>query len=788
MVFVNLSLLLGTLLVGVPIVLHLAMRPKPRQLVFPALQFLRNHHQSNRRTLRLRHWLLLLLRTLLVALAALALARPSVSSHLWGNWLVVAALAVMLLLVVCLLLLGLATGRGARVAAILGALALATLAALVAMVAVTWRQSDVSLIGDREAPVAAVMVFDSSPRMQYQHENRSRLEQAQQMADWLVRQLPPDSQVAVLDSRGIAPVFSVDLAAARKTVERVKTTGAPRGLDQLLTTALSLVRQSVLRRREVYLFTDLAAAAWSFEPTRLQGPLRDASDTALYVIDVGVDAPRNIALSPPQLSAEITPEAGSVTIGTTISATGVEGRREVELWLEDLDPSLPVVRDENVVLPAARLRDRQEVDLRDGAAQTVEFSLSGLKLGTQHAQLRLVGPDALAADNVRHVTVVVRPPWLVLIAAPPTVDATGFVEAIAPYQHRVEQRAAYECLSVACDDIGNHRLEEMAAIVLLDPSPLSPPVWEQLGNYVRQGGALAMFLGHHAGDGKGFASGAAQELLPGRLARQYRVSGRDVYLAPHSFDHPVLRPFRPIASAVPWNQFPVFRHWSLQELAPDTTVVLRYGNGQPAILERPVGRGTVLTMTTPITELERPPGRQAWNELAGPDDWPRFILVNEIMRYLTQQDAGRFNIMTGQQIVLANRSDLAPARYLLFTPDGETQPIQARDEQLTITTTEMPGTYRLKGERDGPVTRGFSANLAADASRLERTSVQHLDTLLGEDRYQLAREREQIVRVQGTQRAGREFFPLLMVLLAVTLLLEQLLANRFYPDQDASTG
>ena len=150
MVFVNLSLLLGTLLVGVPIVLHLAMRPKPKQMVFPPLRFLRRHHESNRRTLRLRHWILLLLRSLLIALAALALARPSVSSNLWGNWLMIAALAVMTLLISVLWLVGITTGRGPLVAALLGSLALAVFAALVVMLFGTLRRSDASLIGDRE--------------------------------------------------------------------------------------------------------------------------------------------------------------------------------------------------------------------------------------------------------------------------------------------------------------------------------------------------------------------------------------------------------------------------------------------------------------------------------------------------------------------------------------------------------------------------------------------------------------------------------------------------------------
>ena len=214
-------------------------------------------------------------------------------------------------------------------------------------------------------------------------------------------------------------------------------------------------------------------------------------------------------------------------------------------------------------------------------------------------------------------------------------------------------------------------------------------------------------------------------------------------------------------------------------------VVLRYGDQQPALLERHVGKGTVLTMTTPITEVDRPAGRDPWNELAGPDDWPRFILVNQIVRYLTQHEAGRFNFETGQEVVLSNRPEHDPSRYLLFTPGGDTQPVQAKDEHVTIRTTETPGIYRLKGEFEGPVSRGFAVRLPARASRLDRTTTQQLDQLLGAERYQLARDQEQLVRIQGRQREGREFFPFLLTLVVTLLILEQLLANRFYRSSEA---
>ncbi|MHB8969186.1 MAG: BatA domain-containing protein [Pirellulaceae bacterium] len=787
MAFVNLSLLLGTMLIGIPIALHLVMRQKPKQLVFPAIRFIKKRHESNRRTLRLRHWILLLLRCLVIALAALALARPSVSSNLFSNWIILIGLTLLVLLIGTLLLVGLFTRQGRLLLAGLAVVGAAALAALGTMLIGTLRQSDASLIGDRQAPVAVVMLVDSSPRMLYRRENLTRLEQAQEMADGVVRELPPDSQVAVLDSRAIAPVFSLDLSAARKAIDRVQITGAPRPFDQLLGKALQLLEQSSLKRKEIYVYTDLTAAAWELnDAARLLQQFEQAKDVGLYLIDVGVEEPQNVAVGTLELSAEMLPENSRLKISTTVSCTGPGGKQAVELLVEDLDPTLPMVQERELKLPTARVQSRHEVELADNGREPVEFTVSGLTSGTRHAVVRLVNQDVLPIDDQRFLTVVIRQPWLILVVAPGDVNTSGLVEVIAPHLYRVENRAAYECLVITPDEMPNHSLQDFAAVVLLDPTPLPASSWEKLGTYVRDGGQLAVFLGSEAGDGSAFHAPEALELLPGKLGHQYRAPGRDVYLAPHSYEHPILRNFRSIQTAVPWNEYPVFRHWSLQDLANDAEVILRFGDQQPALLERRVGRGTVLTMTTPITEIERPGKRQAWNELAASNDWPRAMLVNEMLRYLTQHDAGRFNFEAGQDVVLTNPADQDPARYLLFTPGGETQPVQARDDKVTIRTTETPGTYRLKGERDGPVLRGFSVNLPASASRLERTSPEQLDKLFGADRYQLARDQQQLVRVQGRQREGREFFPFLVTLVVAALILEQLLANRFY--RDTNTG
>ena len=52
--FVNPALLLGISAAAVPIVLHLIMRQQPRLLEFPALRFVRQKQEANRRRLKLR--------------------------------------------------------------------------------------------------------------------------------------------------------------------------------------------------------------------------------------------------------------------------------------------------------------------------------------------------------------------------------------------------------------------------------------------------------------------------------------------------------------------------------------------------------------------------------------------------------------------------------------------------------------------------------------------------------------------------------------------------------------
>jgi hypothetical protein len=466
---------------------------------------------------------------------------------------------------------------------------------------------------------------------------------------------------------------------------------------------------------------------------------------------------------------------------TELRSTGSQGTKVVEVFLEEPDPQRPLIEDGEAKLPVARRVRRAEIPIEEGMAREVAFEVPIVEPGVHQGYVAVSGADGLALDDIRYFAVEAREAWPVLVAAPRGVHTELFTEAIAPYEYVETDRARFACTVVVPTDLANRSLGNYSIVCLLDPQPLPPAHWDQLRRYVEGGGSLAIFLGHRAGSPSTFQTKAARQLLGGKLVRQWRAGGRDLFLAPTTYAHPILAAFRPFATSVPWNRSPIMRHWVLDPLAENAYVVLPYGNGKPAVVETTVGEGRVLVMTTPVTEPTQPPGREPWNELSTSEEvWPYVMLVNEMMSYLASSGERQLNYLVGETVVLANDPDKEPRRYQLFTPREEPQETTAREGSLVVRFTERPGAYRLKGFRGGPVVRGFAVNLPAEASDLSRLPREQLDTLLGKDRYQLARSREEIVREVGETRVGREFYPYLLAVLAIVLALEHLLGNRFY--------
>ena len=82
--FVNLAMLGWLAAAAAPIVIHLWMRQTHRETAWAAVRFLKAALERQARKLRLQHWILLAMRTLLLVLVALAAAKPLLESGLLG--------------------------------------------------------------------------------------------------------------------------------------------------------------------------------------------------------------------------------------------------------------------------------------------------------------------------------------------------------------------------------------------------------------------------------------------------------------------------------------------------------------------------------------------------------------------------------------------------------------------------------------------------------------------------------------------------------------------------------
>ena len=517
MSFANAILLAGGLLVAIPVILHLIMRKQPKHQLFPALRFLKQREDANRRRLRFRHWLLLAARCAAICLLAAALARPRIQPETTQLVALLGAVGALVLVVVLALAMVLVGRRNKTALVTMGASAGVLL--LVGIVILSWlRGNDEGIAIGSEAPVAAALVFDTSPRMQYRQQNKTRIEAAAETGLWLLSQLPEESEIAVLNSRADLSAFPIDRGAARKRIKTLKATAAAQSLPVVVDEAIRQIQKSELARKEVFVFTDMARVAWPSEvAASLQKRADEIPELRVYIFDVGARDPTNFALGDLRLSSQTVTGGGELTIEADVSHLGPGGKRTVELHLDT--PKIDGVEQ------PSRVRDRQIVELGTAEAQRLNFRLRGMEVGTHQGFIQIVGQDGLAWDDKRYFSIQVREAWpLLVVAAEPANDKAYFlVQAIAPDELQRRGESRFAPVIVGFNELSRETLASYAAVCVLDPPPLDDGAWKQLSDYARGGGSVAVFLGRNAATNvEAFNGPGPQQLLPAKLLRTWR--------------------------------------------------------------------------------------------------------------------------------------------------------------------------------------------------------------------------------------------------------------------------
>ena len=80
MIFLNPAILFGLLAASIPVIIHLFNLRKLKKIEFSTLTFLKELQKNKIRKIKLKQWILLILRVLIVLFVVMAFARPALQS------------------------------------------------------------------------------------------------------------------------------------------------------------------------------------------------------------------------------------------------------------------------------------------------------------------------------------------------------------------------------------------------------------------------------------------------------------------------------------------------------------------------------------------------------------------------------------------------------------------------------------------------------------------------------------------------------------------------------------
>jgi hypothetical protein len=664
--FANLPMLWWLGAAAAPLIIHLLNRRKYREVSWAAIEYLLAAVRKNSRRVQIEQWILLAIRTLIIALLVLAVAEFFLQM----------------------------TGRK-------------------------------FVAGQR---THRVLVLDGSFSMGYKPTDQTRFDRAKELAVKIVNEsMQGDGVTLVMMADPPRKVIATPAFERDSLRQEIEALVLPHGGANLAQT-LALVEEVLvaarrdqprLEQEEVYFLSDLGRVGWMPEQSELadvrQRASRLAQTTHLAVIDVGQPASDNLAITAIRSLDTFASLARDVTIEAEVENLGrqtrsrqlveffVDGRRAGEGYV-DLEPGQRATTAFSYrfdtpgehAIEAVTSGDLLEIDNHRWLALSVKESLRVLCIDGRLAGRNFGGATA----------------YLKVALAPQGESARpGLVRVeVAPESALVETDLhAYDCLFLA--NVAQFTGSE--ALVL--------------ENYVKNGGGLVVFLGDQVqaenynrqlgGDGPGQV-----RLLPARLGDVVEES--QYLFDPLEYAHPIVSPFRGQEKAgLLTTQVAKYFQLSLRADSAARVALAFAGGGRggdPVIVEETIGQGrSILVATSADTSWTSMP---MW-----PSYVP---IVQELLAAAVSGQAGEHNLLVGQSLGSSVRAAVGDIEVEVQPPAGGKDLVRVAispdHSRWEYTQTMQSGAYRAR--LGPPVSRDelFAVNVNTAESDLTRLEVDDL--------------------------------------------------------------
>jgi hypothetical protein len=455
-------------------------------------------------------------------------------------------------------------------------------------------------------------------------------------------------------------------------------------------------------------------------------------------INLGTDDSSNLVLSDVRAPVKLLEGAEAQSVLARVRSTGT-------VHLNQAEVSLTV---------DGTLLDRQRVDLSNTSEAVVSMSALFETAGVHVGQVTVNG-DNFSVDNNFYFSVEVSPKIKVLLVNGESSnnwyddEAHWFGLAVSsaaesPFQLQVTEPTR---LDVA-------RMEQQDVLVLLNVGNLSTSQAAAVIDYVRSGGKLFIAPGDRI-DTQRFNQQFA-EVLPALISVPDFNAGDD-YLVVADFDrrHPILRPLTSDWAA---------RFTQYFDLTPNdaATVLMRFDNTRPALVEGDAGEGKVILFASAMD--------QEWNNL--PLQGMYLPFVHQILRHLAEPAARQSAYSIGQTIDLG----LDARQVVSITrPDGNDLAFDAANPVINA---REPGIYRV-ANADSEIL--YAVNVLAEEANFRRTTVAEIhDDIINPDTSPIqsreVRTAQLIEELEQPQRIWWWVLGLVMLM----ILAEGRIANRTY--------
>jgi Aerotolerance regulator N-terminal/von Willebrand factor type A domain/CARDB len=633
MSFLTPFMLWGSLAAGIPIALHFFFRSRYRTVPWAAMKFLLESIEQTSRRLRFQELLLLILRCVLLALLALAFARPLTS---------------------------LARGSG------------------------------------RGDAVDAVFVMDVSYSMGARDGAVTRLERAQTAALKILEELPLHSTAQIVtcaDRAALAgPQSPSNLDQAAQVVKNLQLTALSTDLYPGVAEAAASLQRGQAPNKELYLFSDMQKSGWERQAGSLTKALQVIKDkAAITLVRSGTRALNNVAV------VGIAPQSGvprpgeRVGVAVLLRNTGNDAveKLNVTLGVDNDDKLLEtqavpkIAAGETRAVPLTAKLDKPGLHVLTAKLHADDLDgdnrFDQIVLVREQVNVLVVDGGINERDPKRSSS------YYLMNALVPVKDNEKAKYYLQP--RLVPPRLASPAL-LAKQDLCI-LLNTAVQADFRHPNALPADFVDELGRFVRQGHGLIICAGDHVQpDAYNRVLGQKLGLLPLKIKGVMdRTVKEPLFLNRDSFALPAFVKFKSDEFYKDFNRIEVYRAMELAEETPvapgltpqggeggnesvagAATVALRFQNGMPALVRKRVDAGEVLFLTTAAD-----PGWKDGSSNPVWTDWPlHFVYVPFIdvaVAHLLHGQTQNHNLVAGETLRWYP-ADLLPRSYTLEHPNG----------------------------------------------------------------------------------------------------------------------